>query len=1101
MPFDFWGASSAPHLVPPERVFGFVVLAFYSLLFVAVLFKYRTQFTGFSARRWALIAGLCLTSFAVSQLFPFPLTPENQLPPLASAQNPTANLIPFGAVPFIVAGVLFNPAVALIVGFSSGIGRALWQSHQLFDPFHFAFAAFIAAVLLQQNYAGRIYEWLRRPIISSVLGLLSLVPLTAVATRAYAQATAGNLAAFDLAVSTAKAYFIPFLIEGLIAGIVTTLLLIGLPQLRRPAEPPVPAPATHSLNSRLITSFLIFAAFLIVTLVIVGFNLAVNVSIDLAVEQMANDAHSVSETIPTFRAERQQPLSEHSGRLNSSSENNQNVLMQIFRIGAYYRYLFLVNEAGQIQNTYPPDNESAELSLTGLETMAVTNAFASSAPFVSPAQLIEDDGYAISFVVPVENGAGETEAVLIGRVPDILLNDLANGLQNTMGAGQGFIVDEQSQIIAHPDSSTLLATWNPPDSPPEKIELSAGTVGRAYLGLEGNTNARELVYYQEGPSHPWTIVITVPYEVILQMAIQISGQLVVVLVTAMLLFAGYLYFLGRSITQPLTELAFASQRIAGGSLNIPITTQGNDEIGHLGQAFRQMQVSLKQRLDELGLLLEVSQQVSTSIDINQGMPPILQAALRRTGASGVRVVVLNPSGRQPLMFGEGPASRMMSNFDRQVMSLTQQQQVVTLPTPAEVSARLVPNRQQALPIKALISMPLITHERFQGVFWLTYRQGHTFDQPELDFLRTLASQASVLVENARLFATAEGGRRRLAAVLASTSDAVIVTDPTERILLINPAMERFFNLSAADVIGRPVTAVIEAKRLVEALTSTSERARNLEIPTPDGKVLYASASTIFSNDGQTMGRVAVLHDITYLKEVDEMKSEFVATVSHDLRSPLTFMRGYATMMPMVGELTNKQQEYIDKILNGIEQMSSLINDLLDLGRLEAGIDLVVSQFRVMEVLNSIVEEHHQPAQQKGIDLAVTADSRRVPPVRGDMSLIRQAVTNYVNNTIKYAPNSGRVTLDAVVEGNEVIISVRDNGPGIPKKEQLRLFEKFYRVQQRGSEPIKGSGLGLALVKSIAERHGGRAWCESTVGKGSTFYISLPLEKRPPTDGN
>jgi signal transduction histidine kinase len=298
-----------------------------------------------------------------------------------------------------------------------------------------------------------------------------------------------------------------------------------------------------------------------------------------------------------------------------------------------------------------------------------------------------------------------------------------------------------------------------------------------------------------------------------------------------------------------------------------------------------------------------------------------------------------------------------------------------------------------------------------------------------------------------------------------------------------------------------VTAVIEAKRLVEALTSTSERARNLEIPTPDGKVLYASASTIFSNDGQTMGRVAVLHDITYLKEVDEMKSEFVATVSHDLRSPLTFMRGYATMMPMVGELTNKQQEYIDKILNGIEQMSSLINDLLDLGRLEAGIDLVVSQFRVMEVLNSIVEEHHQPAQQKGIELVVTADSRRVPPVRGEMSLIRQAVTNYVSNTLKYAPDSGRVALDAVVEGNEGIISVRDNGPGIPKAEQLRLFEKFYRVQQRGSQPIKGSGLGLALVKSIAERHGGRAWCESTVGKGSTFYISLPLEQRPVGEGS
>jgi len=359
-------------------------------------------------------------------------------------------------------------------------------------------------------------------------------------------------------------------------------------------------------------------------------------------------------------------------------------------------------------------------------------------------------------------------------------------------------------------------------------------------------------------------------------------------------------------------------------------------------------------------------------------------------------------------------------------------------------------------------------------------------------LVTLASQTAVLVENARLYAIAEGGRRRLAAVLASTTDAVIVTDQTERILLINRAAERIFNLNASKVAGRPVAKVIEPVKLVKALTGQDEHTRNLELPLPNGQTYYASASTIISNEGQVFGRVAVLRDITHLKEIDEMKSDFVATVSHDLRSPLTYMRGYATMVPMVDELSPKQHEYLEKILVGIDQMSQLVDDLLDLGRIEAGVDLAQERIEVKPLLEGIAEEYWQHAHLAGIKLQVdVADN--ISPIQGDGSLIRQALTNLVGNAIKYAPNSGPMWLRAEQKNSELILSVQDSGPGIPKQDQMRLFEKFYRVKQRGTEKVKGSGLGLAIVRSIAERHGGRAWCYSQQGEGCTFAISLPTQ--------
>ncbi len=172
-------------------------------------------------------------------------------------------------------------------------------------------------------------------------------------------------------------------------------------------------------------------------------------------------------------------------------------------------------------------------------------------------------------------------------------------------------------------------------------------------------------------------------------------------------------------------------------------------------------------------------------------------------------------------------------------------------------------------------------------------------------------------------------------------------------------------------------------------------------------------------------------------------------------------------------------------------MSLLVEDLLDLGRLDAGIDLSLIRLRMEEIIESVIEEYRQPAAVAGLNLSAEI-AGNLPPVHGDAALIRQAVANYISNAIKYAPQSGKLVIRAVAEKDEVVVAVIDRGPGIPPKDVLRLFEKFYRVDKPGKERVRGSGLGLALVKSIANRHGGRAWCESEAGRGSSFYLSLPL---------
>ena len=393
--------------------------------------------------------------------------------------------------------------------------------------------------------------------------------------------------------------------------------------------------------------------------------------------------------------------------------------------------------------------------------------------------------------------------------------------------------------------------------------------------------------------------------------------------------------------------------------------------------------------------------------------------------------------------------------------------------------------------ESLIAIALKHENRYYGVLWAAYNKQRVFNESDIRFISTLASQAALAVTNIRLFLTVEVSRRQLEAILNSTPDPVLVTDASNRLILANPAAGQVFGVTIRRGERPSLEQTIQVKALNDLLITAAGEKRSAEIRMPDGKTYLAMASAMTA-DGRTAGRVCILRDVTQLKEIDTLKSDFVSTVSHDLRSPLTLMRGYASMMEMTGELNEQHKNYSRMIVQGVDNMAKLVNNLLDLGRIDFGVGLQVEQVPILDIVERVTSSLQLLATQKKISLGVEIPHDLPHAVEADQALLHQAVYNLVENALKYTPEGGVVTIHLECTPATLTFAIEDSGIGIPKSDLPRLFEKFYRGTNREALAQRGTGLGLAIVKSIAERHGGKVWVESELGKGSTFFLLIPL---------
>jgi PAS domain S-box-containing protein len=353
-------------------------------------------------------------------------------------------------------------------------------------------------------------------------------------------------------------------------------------------------------------------------------------------------------------------------------------------------------------------------------------------------------------------------------------------------------------------------------------------------------------------------------------------------------------------------------------------------------------------------------------------------------------------------------------------------------------------------------------------------------------------------------------REKLKVILESIGDGVIVMDLHRRIALVNRTTESITGYTKRDLLGknystilRIMTGSIESRHYVNFIADMYERgfesSKNDQAyiinSSGDTTPVGYSASPIKNSEGRSIGAVIVFRDTTKEREVDRMKTEFVSIASHQLRTPLTGIKWYTELLNSEGNenLTVEQKEFITSIEESAKRMNDLVNDLLDVSRIDLGrkFSIESENFNIVEVIDEVVEGEKIHANLKGIELQVDNNLPKEIILDIDKNKISQVFHNLVNNAIKYSPDKSIVKIGYKEDQNSVVFHVEDCGVGIPKEEQDRIFTKFYRASNVSTGDFDGNGLGLYIVKAIAQGHGGDVWFESKQGNGTIFYVKIP----------
>lgn len=402
---------------------------------------------------------------------------------------------------------------------------------------------------------------------------------------------------------------------------------------------------------------------------------------------------------------------------------------------------------------------------------------------------------------------------------------------------------------------------------------------------------------------------------------------------------------------------------------------------------------------------------------------------------------------------------------------------------------------------------LVSRRITQPIEELTHGAVH-FESGDLDYRlfipesRELAELAEAMNQMAgqldERIKTETRQKNKLEAVLAGMAEGVIAMDSDDHIISINDAAARFFRLDPLAATGKTLSEIVRNITFIDFVNASvlANEPREADIVLDDygNRTLHTRTSSLLDGENRQAGTLIVFNDVTTLRRLETMRRDFAANVSHEIKTPLTSIRGFVeTLLSDGDELNEKQVHFLQIIEKNVNRLMAIIEDLLKLSRIETEKpgDIHYSKANLYKTLDAAMTALKAEAEKKNIHLALSCDDKLM--VRMDSSMIEQAVINLVDNAIKYCNENSRVDIRVILEKGGVDIHVADTGAGIEKEHLPRLFERFYRTDKARSRQLGGTGLGLAIVKHIMLAHKGDVSVTSILGKGSDFVLHLPVD--------